>query len=624
MQAAIELSPYLKGFFQGLKPDTRLTVSEWADKKRILPAKAAKEAGRWRTARTPYLKEIMDCLSPSSPIEKVVFMKGAQVGGTEAGNNFLGYVIDHVPAPMMYVLPTLDMAKRTSRQRIAPMIEEMPSLKEKVRDPRSRDSGNTLLTKEFPNGVLILTGANSGAGLRSMPARFLFLDEIDAYQDDVDGEGSPINLAIKRTATFSRNRKILLVSTPNIAGSSKIEAAYEESDKRRYFVPCVDCGHGQPIIWAQIKFDDHDPETARFECAKCGHKHFERDKPKLLANGYWQAETEKSNRVAGFHLSSFYSPNGWYSWEEAVRDFLAAQKKPVELKGWTNTVLGETWSEQGETVEHQLLYKRREHYPAEVPWWVEVITIGVDVQDDRIEFEITGWGAGEESWAIEYVRLYGDLSRQGIWDALGEMLRKSYTRQDGTIMSAAQVCIDSGGHFTDEVYAFCRKQGADWAIPIKGSSIAGKPIATFPKTKNKKGVYLTQVGTDTAKELIYQRYRILEPGKGYCHWPVKDCFDEDYFRQATAEEKLKKFKNGIPYFVWDAKGRRNEALDCRVYSLTAIRILQQHRGINLEHLAGLRDSPEESLSNDADQSSEKRPPASRPARRTARSSYLNG
>ncbi len=178
-------SPYFSGFFAGLKPDTRLTVSEWADQKRILPAKATKEAGRWRTARTPYLKEIMDCLSPSSSVEQVVFMKGAQVGGTECGNNWLGYVIDHTPGPMMYVLPTLDMAKRTSKQRIAPMIDEMPDLQEKVKDPRSRDSGNTLLTKEFPNGVLIFTGANSAAGLRSMPARFLFMDEVDAYDDDV-------------------------------------------------------------------------------------------------------------------------------------------------------------------------------------------------------------------------------------------------------------------------------------------------------------------------------------------------------------------------------------------------------------------------------------------------------
>ncbi|WP_281647583.1 terminase gpA endonuclease subunit, partial [Parendozoicomonas sp. Alg238-R29] len=354
-------SPYLSGFQWGLKPDTRMTVSEWADEHRILPMKSAKEAGRWRTARTPYLKAIMDCLSPSSPVERVVFMKGAQVGGTESGNNWLGYVIHHTPGPMMYVLPTLDMAKRTSKQRIAPMIEEMSILKQRVKDSRSRDSGNTQLVKEFPNGVLIIAGANSATGLRSMPARFLFLDEVDAYDDDVDGEGSPINLAIKRTATFSRNRKILMVSTPNIAGNSKIETAYEQSDQRQYQVPCTQCGHYQPIEWPQIKFENDDlpskdgqmppeagcrkrPDTACFECIACQHRMYEHDKPKLLEAGRWiSLNDEADGKTAGFHLSSLYSPNGWYSWRDAVADFLAAKGDPVLLKDWTNTVLGQTW-----------------------------------------------------------------------------------------------------------------------------------------------------------------------------------------------------------------------------------------------------------------------------------------
>ncbi len=761
-------SHYLDGFFAGLRPDTRLTVSEWADNYRILPMKSAKEAGKWRTARTPYLKEVMDCLSPSSQVEKVVFMKGAQVGGplaldtpiptvggwttmgnievgdrlfdekgqpcrvqgvspvfrnrdcfvirfddgekitcdgshrwpvsdftsdkpvqktlttlemfdkgqcygidscksgeqgfkkerrrivainptesvpvrcievsspshlylcgkgwipthnTECGNNWLGYVVHHTPGPMMYVLPTLDMAKRTSKQRIAPMIEEMPILRERVKDPRSRDSGNTQMVKEFPNGVLIITGANSATGLRSMPARFLFLDEVDAYEDDVDGEGSPINLAIKRTATFSRNRKILMVSTPNIAGASKIEAAYDASDQRQYHVPCIQCGYLQPIEWQQIRFEENDPETACFECISCGHRMQEHDKPKLLANGLWVSiNPEADGKARGYHLSSLYSPNGWYSWANAVEDFLAAKNDPILLKDWTNTVLGQTWQEAGETVDYELLYQRREHYPAEVPWHAEVLTCGVDVQDDRIEYEVVGWGAGEESWSVDYIRLYGDLSRPDIWNILADKLRKPYRRQDGVLMNLAQVCMDSGGHYTDEVYAFSRKQGADWLIPIKGASQAGKPIATFPKTRNKKGIYLTLVGTDTAKELIYQRYRILEPGAGYCHWPVKDCFDEDYFKQATAEEKVRKYKKGVAYFEWDAKKKRNEALDCRVYALTAVRILQQHRGLDLERLAEQRPEPEVQIDHD-DVSAKSISP--RP-RRLSRSTYLNG
>ncbi len=613
-------NPYYSGFFAGLKPDTRLTVSEWADEHRILPMKSAKEAGRWRTARTPYLREIMDAMSPSSSVEQVAFMKGAQVGGTEAGNNVLGYVIHHTPGPMMYVLPTLDMAKRTSKQRIAPMIEAMPVLRDLVKDPRSRDSGNTQMVKEFPKGVLIITGANSATGLRSMPARFLFLDEVDAYEDDVDGEGSPINLAIKRTATFSRNRKILMVSTPNIAGASKIEAAYQASDQRQFHVPCVECGFMQAIEWPQIKFENQDPETACFECVSCQHRMREHDKPKLLANGQWVAmNPEASGKIRGYHLSSLYSPNGWYSWQDAVADFLAAKDNPILLKDWTNTVLGQTWQEAGETVDHELLYQRREHYPAEVPWPVEVLTCGIDVQDDRVEYEVVGWGAGEESWSIDYVRLYGDLSRPDIWNILAGKLRQSYRRHDGVLVNLAQVCMDSGGHFTDEVYAFSRKQGPDWLIPIKGASQSGKPIATFPKTKNKKGIYLTLVGTDTAKELIYQRYRILEPGAGYCHWPIADCFDEDYLKQATAEEKVRKYKHGVAYFEWDAKKKRNEALDCRVYALTAVRILQQHRGLDLEQLAAQRPEPEVQIEQE-----EPADIAVNRNRRISRSTYLNG
>lgn len=618
-------SPYWAGFFAGLKPDTRLTVSQWADQHRILATKSAKEAGRWRTARTPYLQEIMDNLSPNSGVEYVCLMKGAQVGGTECGNNWLGYVIHHTPGPMMVVLPTLELAKRTSKQRIAPMIEEMPVLRARVKDARSRDSGNTLMVKEFPNGVLIITGANAAAGLRSMPARFLFMDEVDAFGDDVDGEGSPINLAIKRTATFARNRKIFMVSTPNLAGASKIETAYLASDQRQYVVPCLRCGVMQPIEWAQIRFDKQTPTVVWFECHACGHKMFEHDKPKLLAGGHWQAQNpDAPASVRGYHLSSLYSPNGWYSWADAVADFLAAKDNPILLKDWTNTVLGQTWQEKGEGVEHELLFARREHYTATVPYPVVVITAGIDVQDDRIEFELCGWGSGEESWSIEYGRLYGDLSRPEIWALLAQQLQRIFSRADGVMMGVALCCIDSGGHFTDEVYSLSRRHGIGWMIPIKGSSTAGRPIATFPKTRNKKGVYLTQIGTDTAKELIYQRYRILEPGAGYCHWPVADCFDESYFQQATAEEKIRKYKNGVAYFEWDAKKRRNEALDCRVYALAAVRILQQHRGINLELLGAGRSNPSASDNEPPAALAQPTPMPAANRRRSARSSYLTG
>ena len=221
----------------GLLPDPALTVSEWADRHRLLSPRASAEPGRYRTDRTPYIRAIIDALSPMNPTRRVVVMKSAQVGFTEGGNNWIGYVIHHAPGPMLAVQPTVELAKRFSRQRIDPLISESPALRERVRPARSRDAGNTVLSKEFPAGLLVITGANSAVGLRSMPARYLFLDEVDAYPPSADEEGDPVALAEARTRTFSWRSKVLLGSTPTIHGLSRIEREYETTDQRRFFVP---------------------------------------------------------------------------------------------------------------------------------------------------------------------------------------------------------------------------------------------------------------------------------------------------------------------------------------------------------------------------------------------------
>jgi phage terminase large subunit GpA-like protein len=251
---------YNAAFSDGLRPDPLLTVSEWADQFRMLSQTASAEPGWWRTDRTPYLREIMDCLSPSSGVEKVVFMKGAQVGGTEAGNNWIGYVIDQAPGPMLVVLPTVEMGKRWSKGRFAPLIDDTPAIRAKVKDPRSRDAGNTVQSKEFPGGIVVITGANSAVGLRSMPVRYLFMDEIDGYPCDADGEGDPVSLAVQRTATFAR-RKILEVSTPTVSGLSRIEKEFESSDQCFFHVPCPDCSEYQVLKWANLKWQDGDPAS---------------------------------------------------------------------------------------------------------------------------------------------------------------------------------------------------------------------------------------------------------------------------------------------------------------------------------------------------------------------------
>ena len=388
----------------GLMPDPQYTVSAWADAHRMLSSKSTAEPGRWRTDRTPYLREIMDCLSTTSSVQRVVMMKGAQTGGTEAGNNMLGYAIHMAPGPILAVSPTVEMAKRNSRQRIEPLITEVPALRQRIAPARSRDSGNTVLSKEFPGGVLVMTGANSAVGLRSMPARFLFLDEVDGYPGDVDGEGDPILLAERRSATFARRRKIFMVSTPTVKGTSRIQREFDRSDKRYFCVPCPFCRHYQALDFKQFTWTEGQPETVRFTCQACDKKIPEHHKTAMLRDGQWQATEEGDGVTRGYHLSSLYSPVGWFSWEEAARMFEQAQANPELMKGFVNTVLGEAYEEEYDAPEWERLYERREKYSmGTVPEGGLFLTAGVDVQKDRLECEIVAWGRNKESWSVDYL-----------------------------------------------------------------------------------------------------------------------------------------------------------------------------------------------------------------------------
>ena len=337
-------NPWRAGFLEGLRPEQPLTVSEWADRYRKLSSKASAEPGPWRTDRTPYLREPMDCLSSENPVQRVVMMFAAQTGKTEAGSNWLGYVIDHAPGPMLCVQPTIEMAKRLSKQRLESMITETPVLAAKIAPARSRDSGNTMFSKEFSGGIMLMAGANSATGLRSAPCRYLFCDEVDAFPADVDGEGDPVSLAERRTTTFAR-RKILLTSTPTVKDFSRIESEYLRSDQRRFYVPCPACGAMEWLKWGQLKWVDGKPETARYKCEHCGEQFEEMHKPAMLRGGEWRATAPTNGRTAGFHLSGLYSPLGWCSWEQLVDDFLRAKGDAPALKTFVNTRLAETWEE---------------------------------------------------------------------------------------------------------------------------------------------------------------------------------------------------------------------------------------------------------------------------------------
>lgn len=542
------------------------TVAEWADENRVLSSKASSEPGRWRTARTPFLKEIMDELSPTSPSKRIVFQKGAQIGGTECGNNWIGYVVDKAPGPMLMVQPTVEMSKRVAKQRLQPMIDACPALTQKISDATVAGQTSTTLVKEFEGGLLILTGSNSGAGLRSMPVRYLFCDEVDEYPGDVDDQGDPVALAEKRTTNFSR-RKIFLVSTPTVKGASRIEAEFLLSDQRRYFVPCPHCGHMDWIRWANIRFSKDVPHNPRLLCEACGALSEERFKTRMLAEGEWRA-TAVGNGTIGFHLSSLYSPLGWKSWNECVEEWIGAQRDVMKLKTFTNTVLGETWELRGKTIKADDLRARKESYAAECPAKVGALTLSVDTQDDRLECKVKGWAADEESYLIAYHVIPGDPGGLTVWRELDDFRKLTYQHELGGKASIDVTIIDSGGHHTEKVYQYCASR--ERAIACRGGGLMG--FVMPPTRGNSYRIPLFTLNTTAGKDLIFSRLEIGLPGPGYCHFP--EWAEDEYFEQLTAEKAVPKWVKGRGTIREYIKVRdRNEALDLEVYSLAALYVL---------------------------------------------------
>jgi phage terminase large subunit GpA-like protein len=574
----------------------RIGVSTWSERSIILSAKDSAEPGPYRAARTPYASEPMDCLSQHSTVEEVVLMWGAQTGKTRIGSNWLGYLVDTNPGPVMIVQPTIDMAKRYSRQRLAPMIEESPALRRKVRENRSRDDANTTLLKEFPGGFMAVAGANSAAGLRSMPVRDLFLDEIDGYPLDVDGEGDPIKLAEARQSTFSR-RKRLLTSTPTTKDFSRIEGRYLASDRARFHVPCPHCQELQPLDWGTdkphgLKWDRDSegralPDTVRYVCRACGAEIREHHKPGMLAGGRWVAENPgaAAGRVRGFQLSSLYSPLGWLSWATLVTEWetaiAASRTGDISLlRVFVNTRLAETFEEQGDRADEHALRKRATDVPLrQVQWGHFVLTMGVDTQGDRIEAYLWAWGRGMQRQLVDRAVFYGDPGQAesepgSVWARLTEYRRTPVLHASGRPVPIIATMIDSGGHHTQAVYAYARAHQHAHVYAVKGQSQAGKAVLGKPTdvdvnwrgNKIKGGVKLWPIGTDTAKAEIYGRLRTEQPGPGYVL--LSRLLPPEVFEQLTAERLVTKYVKGRPRLEWvKPNGRRNEALDCAVYAL---------------------------------------------------------
>ena len=603
-------SPTVRGWARGIRPEPRLKVSAWADKRRRLPSKSSAEPGPWRTSRTPYLREPMDGMSADSPLEEVILMWAAQIGKSEGILNVLGYIMEHAPGPTMLVQPTVEVAKRFSRQRVTPMIESTPSLRGKVADIKSRDAKSSMLTKDFMGGVLILTGANSAVGLRSMPARYLLLDEIDGYPVDVDGEGDPISLAEARQRTFAR-RKRLKVSTPTLAGTSAIEAAYDSSDQRLYFVPCPHCGTFQVLeferlTWTKLGLK---PSQAVYVCVSCDSRIEEHHKSEMLARGEWRATAiSQDPRVQGYHLSALYSPVGLgLSWGDIAKQFIKVKKDPEKLRVFTNTVLAETWRDRGEAPEWERLYQRREAYAlGTVPRGGLFLTAGVDVQKDRLVVEIVAWGRDKQSWSIDYGVLPGDtadLTDKGPWGQVDALLARSFVHEAaGVELSVRMLAVDSG-YNTSSVYAWARKHPMSRVIAVKGQPGGGALIgAPSPVEINLRGqrpisgYKVWPVAGSVAKSELYGFLRLDVPvdeaafPPGWCHFPE---FDDDYFKQLTAEQLVShKNRRGYTTLEWELiPGRENHCLDARVYARAAATLVgldrfQESDWLALERMVG--------------------------------------
>lgn len=640
--------PYAIAFAEGIRPDPILWNSEWADTYRILPRESSPEPGRYRMARTPYFKEPLDCLSPQSPVKIVTIMKPTQVGCTDGiGNNWLLAIAHSYPAPCMMMLPTVELAKRHSKTKIAPSVKAMPCMDGLIHDVKEKGGGNTILVKEFPGGSWMFVGSNSAAALRSVSVRFLILDDIDGYEVDVNSEGDPAELARKRLDAFSATCKELRMSTPTLRELSKIERYFNEGDRRYYHVACPLCSEPQVldfggpdakwgIKWKKTKSGLHLPETAEYLCQHCNRSFGEHHKTHMLEQGIWVAErSDLSDYHRSYSINSLYSPLGWVSWEKVVREFLEAKHDPTnkKLQVWVNTRMGRTYEAAGDRPDWVTTKNRAEAYKLlTVPQGGLFLTAGVDVHDDRFSVEVLAWGRDEECWLVYWGELYANPDNPQAWRDLDDFLSRDFPHASGLGLRITCTAVDSG-HKTNEVYHYVRQRPTT-AIAIKGMSTVAAPVigrptlqdVTYKGNKIKNGVQLWPIGTDTAKSTIYARLKITDPGPRCFHTPIG--LDDDYYRQLTSEKCITKYdKQGKPKKEWILpSGRRNEALDCTAYALAAAiwAGLERMDWTKLETMINLRAhvvAPSTTTSLDTQSQS---PAPKRRKRRISRSKYLGG
>lgn len=584
--------------FAVYKPPEALTVSQWAAKSRMLSRESSAEAGPWRNERTPYMVEPMDAFTDPK-VSDIAVVAMSQVGKSEFLLNAIGYIIDQDPASTIFVQPNLDDARKFSKLRIAPMVRDSPRLRVKVADVKSRDASNTTLQKSFPGGMLTIVGSQSPSALASTPARNVLGDEVDRWALSAGSEGDPWELAVARTTTFY-NAKRAAVSTPTTKGRSRIEKLYNDGTQERWCSKCPDCGEWHDIVFGDIKFDFEVVKVGKTKtysikwvgwcCPSCGTLHTEKEMREQPAK--WIARNPEALRHGrrSFWINAFSSP--WRSWAVIARKFLEAKDDPQKLKVFYNTILGELWEDRGDLEDEETMMARREDYgirddgtTVELPEGVLVLTCGVDTQDDRLEYEVVGWGHYKESWGIKKGFIYGDPNEPAVWLRLDDVIDHVYKFANGRGLRISRTFVDSGGHKTQSVYKQCRARTGRQVFAIKGSNQHDAPL-TKPPSKvnivvNGKAVaktWLYTIGVNAAKaDLLHGALKVLEPGPKYCHFNKHPDagYDYNYFAGLLSETMETKVERGRTTTVWKKLPghERNEPLDIRNYAYAALNSL---------------------------------------------------
>lgn len=614
-----------------LTPPPDMSLPEWADEYRRLSQSSGAIGGRWDTSRVEVARGPM--LAVKEPGVRIITVKSCtQLMKTSLLENVLGYHIHLDPCPILLVQPKDEAAEQFSKERLSPMVKATPVLKS-ILDPRSRRTGDTVRFKKFPGGFLAMSSAGSPTNLAMRAIRIALLDEIDKYE--TTKEGDPVALAEERMATYGANRLSIRVCSPTWEETSRINRSYQESDQRRAYVACPHCGHEQYLdFFKHVQWENHDANTAAIYCEACGCAWAEGERQRIMttegevrwyqtrpficcgekqdpkADRIWEWDEEYGvgraccricgdhalpSRHAGFTASKLYAPH--LTMVDLAAHWLRVQGDPEGKQTFYNTQLGEAFKVEAlRDVSGLGLMNRREVYDSDVPEGVVVITAGVDVHpggtssEGRLEYELVGWGIGEESWSLEYGAITGDPARQEVWDRLDEVLLKRRIRADGVAMTVRAACIDSGGHNTQEVYRYAQSRLGRNVWAIKGSNDRTNWSPIWPAvTKDRRRKVGTQhrpilIGVSAAKEAVRQRLLIQQPGPGYCHFPHH--YVDDYFDQLTAERLVIEQKNGSMVRRWvKPSNRSNEAFDCRVYAYAALWGLYHVRRIKLERVA---------------------------------------